>query len=146
MLAKLAGAQTSSMRAIVQNRYRSSDDVPQLQEIDKPVVKDDEVLVRVRATTARWVWDIPAGLRHIGRLASRLHVSSTSVPGLEMAGQVEAVGRNVKQFQSGDEVFGWCKRALAEYVSVSQESLARKPANVTFEQAAVVPMSGFTAL
>ena len=134
------------MKAIVQNRYGSPDDVPQLQEIDKPVVKDDEVLVRVRATTAKWFWDIPVGLRHIGRLAAKLHVPSTIVPGLEMAGLVEAVGKNVKQFKPGDEVFGWCKHALAEYVSVSQERLERKPANVTFEQAAVVPMSGFTAL
>jgi NADPH:quinone reductase-like Zn-dependent oxidoreductase len=135
-----------AMRAIVQDRYGSPDDVPELKEIDKPLATDDEVLVRVRAATARWAWDIPAGLRYIGRIAVGLRKPSNNVPESEMAGQVEAVGKNVQQFQPGDEVFGWGKGALAEYVSVSQDQLAPKPANLTFEQAAVVPMSGFTAL
>jgi NADPH:quinone reductase-like Zn-dependent oxidoreductase len=133
------------MKAIVQDKY-GSPDVLELKEIDKPVVTDHEVLVRVRAATARWASDIPAGLRYIGRIAARLRKPSNDVPGLEMAGQVEAVGKNVKQFQPGDEVFGWCKGALAEYVSVSEDQLAVKPANLTFEEAAVVPISGFTAL
>ena len=134
------------MKAIVQDKYGSPDDVPELKEIDKPVITDDEVLVRVRAATARWSWDLPAGIRYIGRIAVRLRKPRDDVPGLEMAGQVESVGKNVKQFQPGDEVFGWCKGALAEYVSVSEDQLAPKPANLTFEQAAVVPFSGFTAL
>lgn len=134
------------MRAIVQDKYGPPDDVPELKEIDRPVITDDEVLVRVRAATARWSWDIPAGLRYIGRLVARLREPSNHVPGLEMAGQVEAVGKNVKQFQPGDEVFGWCSGALAEYVSVSEANLAPKPANVTFEQAAVVPVAGFSVL
>ena len=134
------------MKAIVQDKYGSPDDVPELKEIDKPVITDDEVLVRVRAAAARWAWDIPAGLRYIGRIAVRLRKPRDDVPGLEMAGQVEAVGKNVKHFQPGDEVFGWGKGALAEYVSVSQDQLALKPANLTFGQAAVVPMSGFTVL
>jgi NADPH:quinone reductase-like Zn-dependent oxidoreductase len=104
------------------------------------------VLVRVRAATARWTLDIPAGLRYLGRLAGGLRGPRNDVPGSEMAGQVQAVGRNAKQFQPGDEVFGWCKGALAEYVSVPEDHLAPKPANLTFEQAAVVPLSGFTAL
>jgi NADPH:quinone reductase-like Zn-dependent oxidoreductase len=133
------------MKAIVQDKH-GSPDVLELKEIDKPVVTDHEVLVRVRAATARWASDIPAGLRYIGRIAARLRKPSNDVPGLEMAGQVEAVGKNVKQFQPGDEVFGWCKGALAEYVSVSEDQLAVKPANLTFEEAAVVPISGFTAL
>ena len=134
------------MKAIVQDRYGSPDAVPELKEIDMPVVMDDEVLVRVRAATARWAWDIPAGIRYIGRIGVRLRKPRNDVPGLEMAGEVEAVGRNAKQFQPGDEVFGWCKGALAEYVSVPEDQLAPKPANLTFEQSAVVPISGFTAL
>ena len=134
------------MKAMVQDKYGPPGDVPELREIDMPVVTDDEVLVRVRAAAANWAWDIPAAVRYIGRMGVRLRKPRNDVPGLEMAGQVEAVGKNAKQFQSGDEVFGWCKGALAEYVCVSEEGLALKPANVTFEQAAVVPLSGFTAL
>ena len=134
------------MKAIVQDKFGSPDDLPELKEIDKPVITDDEVLVRVRAAAARWSWDIPASLRYIGRIAARLRKPSNNVPGLEMAGHVEAVGKNAKQFQPGDEVFGWGKGALAEYLSVSEDQLAPKPANLTFEQAAVVPMSGFTVL
>ena len=134
------------MKAIVQDRYGSPDAVPELKEIDRPVATDDEVLVRVRAATARWAWDIPAGIRYIGRIGVRLRKPRNDVPGLEMAGEVEAVGRNAKQFQPGDEVFGWCKGALAEYVSVPEDQLAPKPANLTFEQSAVVPLSGFTVL
>jgi NADPH:quinone reductase-like Zn-dependent oxidoreductase len=134
------------MKAIVQDKYGSPQDVPELKEIDKPVVTDDEVLVRVRAATAKWSWDIPAAVRYIGRIGVRFRKPRNDVPGSEIAGQVEAVGTNVKQFQPGDEVFGWCKGALAEYVSVPKDQLALKPANLTFEQAAVVPYSGFTAL
>ena len=134
------------MKAIVQDRY-GSPDVLELKDIDMPVVGDDEVLVRVRAASANtYGWDIPAGLRHIGRIAAGLGKPSNSVPGLDLAGHVEAVGKNVRQFQPGDEVFGWCKGAFAEYVSVSEDALVLKPANLTFEQAAVVPISGFTAL
>jgi NADPH:quinone reductase-like Zn-dependent oxidoreductase len=134
------------MKAIVQDKYGSPEDVPELKEIDKPVVTDDEVLVRVRAATARWGWDIPAAVRYVGRIGVRFRKPRSNVPGSEMAGQVEAIGTNAKQFQPGDEVFGWCKGALAEYVSVPEDQLALKPTNLTFEQAAVVPYSGFTAL
>ena len=134
------------MKAIVQDKYGSPDDVPELKEIDKPAATDGEVLVRVRAATARWTLDTPAGLRYVGRIVIRLRKPRSDVPGVEMAGTVETVGKNVKQFQPGDEVFGWCKGALAEYVCVSEDRLALKPANLTFEQAAVVPLSGFTAL
>jgi NADPH:quinone reductase-like Zn-dependent oxidoreductase len=134
------------MKAIVQDKYGSPNVVAEIREIDKPVATGDEVLVRVRAATPRWAWDIPAAVRYIGRIGLRLRKPRNDVPGLEMAGQVEAVGKNAKQFQPGDEVFGWCKGALAEYVSVSEDQLALKPANLTFEQAAVVPFSGLTAL
>jgi NADPH:quinone reductase-like Zn-dependent oxidoreductase len=134
------------MKAIVQDKYGSPDAVPELKEIDKPVVTDDEVLVRVRAATANWAWDLPAAVRYIGRIGARLRKPGNNVPGSELAGHVEEVGENTKQFQPGDEVFGWGNGTLAEYVSVSEDQLALKPANLTFEQAAVVPMSGFTVL
>jgi NADPH:quinone reductase-like Zn-dependent oxidoreductase len=134
------------VKAIVQDKYGPPGAVPELKEIDMPVVTDGEVLVRVRAATANWAWDIPAAVRYIGRMGVRLRKPRNDVPGAEMAGRVAAVDKNAKQFQPGDEVFGWGKGALAEYVCVSEERLALKPANVTFEQAAVVPMSGFTAL
>ena len=134
------------MKAIVQDKYGSTD-VLELKDIDQPVVTDDQVLVRVRATSANtYNLDIPSGLRYIGRIAAGLRKPRNSVPGLDLAGRVETVGKNMTQFQPGDEVFGWCKGAFAEYVSVSEDALALKPANLTFEQAAVVPMSGFTAL
>ena len=134
------------MKAIVYDKY-GAPDVLELKEIDKPAVKADEVLVRVRAASANtYGWDIPASLRYIGRIAVGLRKPRSNVPGLEFAGQVEAVGNDVTQFRPGDEVFGWCKGALAEYVAVSENALAPKPTNLTFEQAAVVPISGFTAL
>jgi len=135
------------MKAIVRDRYGSPDVVLELKDIDKPVVKDDDVLVRVRASSGNtYDWDLPASLRYIGRIAVGLRKPRNSVPGLDLAGQIETVGKRIKQYQPGDEVFGWCKGAFAEYVSVSEEALALKPANLTFEQAAAVPMSGFTAL
>ncbi|MCH7901793.1 MAG: NAD(P)-dependent alcohol dehydrogenase [Acidobacteria bacterium] len=135
------------MKAIVQDKY-GSPDVLELQDIDKPEVKDDEVLVRVRAASAKInYWDLPAGVRYILRLiAVGLRKPRNTVPGLDLAGQVEAVGKNVKRFQPSDEVFGWCTGAFAEYVSVSEYALALKPVNITFEQAAVVPVSAITAL
>jgi NADPH:quinone reductase-like Zn-dependent oxidoreductase len=136
------------MKAIVQYKYGSPDDVLELQDIDKPVVKDDEVLVRVHATTvAGDDWHIMRGLPYVARIATGLfRPRKNSVPGRDVAGRVEAVGTNVTQFQPGDEVFGWCDGAFAEYVSVSEDALALKPANLTLEQAAAVPISAFTAL
>ncbi len=134
------------MKAIVQDKYGSPDGVPELKVIDEPVVTGDEVLVRVRAATARWSLDIPAGVRFAGRVAVRLRKPRDDVSGLEVAGQVVAVGRNASLLQPDDDVFGWSKGALAEYVAVPEDQLARKPANLTFEQAAVVPMAGFAAL
>lgn len=133
------------MRAIVQDKY-GFPAVLELAEIEHPAVKDDEVLVRVRAASANtYGWDIPASLRHLLRLMTvGLRKPRRSIPGLDFAGEVDAVGKNVKQFQPGDEVFGWCKGALVEYVSVSEDAL--KPVNLTIEESAVVPISGFTAL
>jgi NADPH:quinone reductase-like Zn-dependent oxidoreductase len=134
------------MKTIVQDKY-GSPDVLELQDIDKPVVKDDEVLVRVHTASVHAGDSLMMrGLPYIARPAIGLLKPKNKVPGTDVAGQVEAVGKNVTQFQPGDEVFGWCTGAFAEYVSVSEDALALKPTNLTFEQAAAVPTSAFTAL
>jgi NADPH:quinone reductase-like Zn-dependent oxidoreductase len=112
------------------------------------VAKDDEVLVRVHAATVH-PGDllIMRGLPYILRVMGfGLRRPRKKVPGFAMAGRVESVGKNVRRFQPGDEVFGMCKGALAEYVSVSEDKLALKPVNLTLEQAAAVPLSGLVAL
>ena len=144
------------MKAIVQQEYGSPDEVLELQDIDKPAVKDDEVLVRVHAASVHPdVWHVVRGVPYVLRImGAGLIKPKNRVPGTDVAGHVESVGRNVKQFQPGSEVFGESVRghqwhnggAFAEYVSVPEDALALKPANVTFEQAAAVPTSGFIAI
>lgn len=134
------------MKAIVQLRY-GSPDVLQLKDIDKPRPEDDEVLVRVRAAAVNiGDWHLLRGVPYVVRLVSGVLKPRRPIPGLDIAGQVEAVGRNVKQFQSGDAVFGWCKGAFAEYACTAESNLLPKPANLTFEQSAAVGDSAFTAL
>jgi NADPH:quinone reductase-like Zn-dependent oxidoreductase len=135
------------MKAIVQEKYRSPDGL-ELKEIDKPVVGDDDVLVRVHAAGVdQGVWHLVTGLPYLLRIVGfGLRRPKTRVPGLDVAGRVEAVGRNVIRFQPGDEVFGTCSGSYAEYACAQQDKFAPKPANVTFEQAAAVPTSAFAAL
>jgi len=144
------------MRAMVQEKYGSPGEVLELREIDEPEVKDDEVLVRVHAASVHPdVWHVVRGLPYVLRLmGAGLLKPKNTVPGTDVAGHVESVGKNVTQFQQGDEVFGetikghqWTNGgAYAEYVSVPEDSLALKPANITFDQAAAVPTSGLIAL
>jgi NADPH:quinone reductase-like Zn-dependent oxidoreductase len=135
------------MKAIVQDNYGLPGDVLELKEIDKPVVKDDEVLVRVHAASVHiGNWVVVRGLPYIMRPATGLLKPRNTVPGEDIAGKVEAVGKNVKRLKPGDEVFGWCTGAFAEYVCAGEDNLLHKPANVTFEQAAAVGVSAFTAL
>ena len=136
-----------TMRAIVQDRY-GSPDVLELRDIDKPVVGDDDVLVRVHAAGVH-IGDrhIMTGLPYMLRIVGfGLFAPKFCVRGMDIAGMVEAVGQNVTQFQAGDEVFGTCNGAFAQYACASQDKLAPKPANLTFEQAAAVPTSAYTAL
>jgi NADPH:quinone reductase-like Zn-dependent oxidoreductase len=150
------GKEQISMKAIVQDKYGSPDDVLELKDIDKPVVKDGEVLVRAHAASVHPdVWHVVRGLPYVLRImGSGLFKPKNSVPGTDVAGHVESVGTNVTHFQAGDEVFGESVRgyqwrnggAFAEYVSVPEDQLALKPANITFEQAAAVPTSGLIAL
>jgi NADPH:quinone reductase-like Zn-dependent oxidoreductase len=144
------------MKAIVQEKYGSPYDVLNLKDIDKPMLKDDEVLVRVHTASVHPdVWHVVRGLPYVLRLmGAGLLKPKNRVPGTDVAGHVELVGKNVSQFQQGDEVFGetikgyqWSNGgAYAEYVSVPERLLALKPANITFEQAAAVPTSGLIAL
>jgi len=144
------------MKAIVQRAYGAPEDVLELREIDLPVVGEDEVLVRVRAASVHAdVWHVVTGLPYVLRLmGAGLRKPRIPVPGTDVAGLVEAVGKRVTRFRPGDAVFGECVRghqwnnggAYAEYVSVLESALAPKPASVTFEQAAAVPTAGLVAL
>ena len=135
------------MQAIAQDAYGSTD-VLELREIEQPGIADDEVLVRVVAAGVdRGVWHVMAGLPYPIRLAGYgLRAPKNPVPGSDLAGVVAAVGKHVTRFQPGDEVFGIGKGSFAEYVSAREDKLAPKPKNLTFEQAAVVAVSGLTAL
>jgi NADPH:quinone reductase-like Zn-dependent oxidoreductase len=134
------------MKAIVQDRY-GAPDVLELREIEQPVAGDDEVLVRVRAVSVNpYDWHFMRGEPYLMRLMSGLLRPKVPVIGVDLAGQVEAVGEGVTGFQPGDAVFGMAKRACAEYVCASPDALVAKPADISFEQAATVPIAGLTAL
>ncbi len=133
------------MKAIVQDTYGSTA-VLETRDIDKPEIGDDEVLVRVRAAGVNpGDWAIMSGLPYIARPVYGLRKPKNGVRGTDVAGQVEAVGPGVTRFRLGDEVFGWCNGSFAGYAAASEERLALKPANLTFEQAAAVPMAGLVA-
>jgi NADPH:quinone reductase-like Zn-dependent oxidoreductase len=135
------------MKAIVRDTY-GSPNVLQLRDIDIPQIADDEVLVRVHAAgVGRDVWHVMTGLPYPIRLAGYgLRAPNNPVIGSDMAGVVEALGKNVSRFQPGDDVFGIGKGSYAEYVCAREDKLAPKPVNLTFEQAAVVAIMGSTAL
>jgi NADPH:quinone reductase-like Zn-dependent oxidoreductase len=143
------------MKAIVQEKYGSPYDL-ELREVDRPIVGDDDVLVRVRAASVHPdVWHVVIGRPYVLRLmGAGFSKPKNPIPGTDMAGIVESVGKAVTRYRQGDEVFGetiathqWANGgAFAEYVSVREDWLALKPGNVTFEQAAAVPTSGFIAL
>ncbi len=134
------------MKAAVYTRYGPPDVVVQIKEVEKPVPKDSEVLIEVRAASLNpldgHLMRAPFPLR----LMTGLRKPKNTRLGVDVAGQVEAVGRNVTQFKPGDEVFGACRAAFAEYACASESRLVMKPNKVTFEQAASVPVAGLTAL
>src|SRR5215218_6898279 len=134
------------MKAIVHSRY-GAPDVLELKDIHQPVVNDDAVLVRVHAAAVgKGDWLTVGGLPYVARMRYGLPKPKHPVPGFDVAGHIEAVGSNVTQLQPGAAVFGWCEGSFAEYASVPQGQLVRKPTNLSFEQAAAVPISGFAAL
>jgi NADPH:quinone reductase-like Zn-dependent oxidoreductase len=146
----------SRMRAMVQERYGPPDEVLHLREVDIPTPAPNEVLVRVRAASVNPdVWHAITGYPRVMRLmGAGLRKPKQPIPGLDMAGEVQAVGHDVVDFQPGDAVFGethdqiqWANGgAYAEYVCVPQHVLALKPEGITFEQAGSVPTSGIIAL
>ncbi|HEV8714517.1 MAG TPA: NAD(P)-dependent alcohol dehydrogenase, partial [Candidatus Binatia bacterium] len=134
------------MKAAVYSRY-GPPDVFQIKDIAKPVPNDHEVLIKVCAASANPLdWRLMRGRPYIIRILFGLRKPRITTAGRDVAGQVEAVGRNVTQFQPGDPVFGTCRGAFAEYVCSSESALVTKPDNMTFEQAAAVPVAAFTAL
>lgn len=143
------------MQAIVQSKYGSPDAL-QLMEVEKPTPNDSEVLVKMRAASVHAdVWHVVTGFPYVLRcMGSGLLRPKMTIPGSDIAGVVESVGKNVTRFKPGDEVFGethegmqWVNGgAYAEYAAVPESCLATKPPNITFEQAASVPTSGIIAM
>jgi NADPH:quinone reductase-like Zn-dependent oxidoreductase len=134
------------MKAIVYHRY-GSPDVLKCEEIAKPSVGDGDVLIKVRAASVNPLdWHFMRGMPYLIRMGIGLRKPKVTQLGVDVAGRVEAVGRNVTKFKPSDEVFGSCRGAFAEYVSTSEAALVLKTDNVTFEQAASAPVAAFTAL
>src|SRR6266849_9305901 len=148
------------MKAIVYSNY-GSPDVLRCEDIEKPTAGDDEVLIKVRAASVNPLdWHLMGGTPYIVRIKTGLRTPKITRLGVDLAGEVEAVGRNVTQFKPGDEVFGACisdpqasalrvwipQGAFAEYACAPESALVMKPDSVTFEQAASAPVAAFTAL
>jgi NADPH:quinone reductase-like Zn-dependent oxidoreductase len=134
------------MKAIVQDTYGSAE-VMQLRDIDKPEIGENEVLIHIRAAGVNPAdWAIMSGLPYVARPVYGLRKPKISVRGTDVAGTVEAVGTGVTRFRVGDEVYGSSNGSYAEYAAGAEDTLAPKPANLTFEQAAAVPMAGLVAL
>jgi NADPH:quinone reductase-like Zn-dependent oxidoreductase len=134
------------MKAIVYYNY-GSPDVLRCEEIEKPTAGNSEVLIKVRAASVNpYDWHFMRGMPYFVRIPAGLRKPKDKRLGVDVAGEVEAVGRNVTQFKPRDEVFGLCRGALAEYACASESALAIKPDNLTFEQAASAPLAALTAL
>jgi NADPH:quinone reductase-like Zn-dependent oxidoreductase len=134
------------MKAIIQDHYGTQEAL-QLGDVDQPAVGDGEVLVRVHAASIHvGDWMIMGGSPLVMRMATGLRKPKQRVPGTDVAGTVEAVGKEVTRLHPGDEVFGWCTGAFAEYVSAPESHFVLKPTNLSFEQAAAVGVSATTAL
>lgn len=138
---------TELMKAIVYRCY-GSPEVLKFEDIARPTAADDEVLVKVHAAAVNPLdWHYMRGSPYIMRLMSGLGAPSDTSMGVDFAGTVEAVGKNVRRFRPGDEVFGGRGGAFAEYLTIPEDrALALKPANMTFAQAAAVPIAAVTAL
>jgi NADPH:quinone reductase-like Zn-dependent oxidoreductase len=137
----------STMQAVVQDTYGSAD-VLRLAQVPRPETTDDEVLVRVRAASVH-IGDlhVMTGQPYLMRVMGfGLRAPKARVRGMDVAGTVQAVGKNVTRFHPGDDVFGTCDGAFAEHASARVDTLAPKPFNLTFEQAAAIPTSACTAL
>jgi NADPH:quinone reductase-like Zn-dependent oxidoreductase len=137
------------MRAVVQDKYGLEPaDVLRLEEIDRPQIGEDDVLVRIHAASVHiGDWHVMTGLPYLLRVVGfGFRAPKVRVRGMDVAGTVETVGTNVSKFRAGDEVYGTCNGSFAEYVSTPQDTLAPKPGNLPFEQAATIPTSAIAAL
>src|SRR6266852_1601787 len=135
------------MKAAVYTRYGPPNVVVQIADVEMHVPKDNEVLIQVRAASVNPLdWHFMRGTPYFVRIMTGLRKPKITRLGVDVAGQVEAVGGNITQFKPGDEVFGSCRGAFAEYACTSESALVTKPNNVTFEQAASAPVAAFTAL
>lgn len=136
------------MKAIVQHKYGGPEAVLELKDIDQPMLGSDDVLVRVQAASVNPAdWHVMRGSPYFIRLAGYgLRRPKNPVPGIDVAGVVDAVGKDVTRLRPGDEVFGWCRGAYAEYACAAEDHFVPKPANITFEQAAAIPIAATTAL
>ncbi len=137
------------MKAIVYTKY-GTPDVLELKEVDKPIPRDNEVLIRIHAASINdWDWGLLQGAPFINRLLNGLLKPRKKILGSDIAGRIEAIGKNVEQFQPGDEVFGdlsgdW--GGFAEYVCARENALALKPAGMTFDEAAAIPQAAMLAV
>ena len=138
-----------TMTAIVQDEYGTApEQVLRLAEIARPAIADDEILVHVRAASLdRGTWHLMTGLAYPMRLAAfGLRAPKARSPGRSLAGTVQSAGTNVTEFKPGDDIYGTCDGSFAPYARAQAGRLAAKPANLSFEQAAAVPVSALTAL
>jgi NADPH:quinone reductase-like Zn-dependent oxidoreductase len=139
----------ATMRAVVQDKYGVEPaDVLRLEQIDRPQIGEDDVLVSVHAASVHiGDWHVMTGLPYLLRVVGfGFRAPKVRVRGMDVAGTVETVGTNVSKFRAGDEVYGTCNGSFAEYVSTPQDTLAPKPGNLTFEEAATIPTSAVAAL
>ena len=139
----------ATMRAMVYDRYGRPRDVLEQREVPIPEIADDQVLVKVHAVAVNPLdWHLMTGTPALARLSFGVSGPKKSIPGNDIAGTVEGVGKNVTEYRVGDHVFGEAPDGggLAEYVAVSEEGLVSKPENITFEEAAAVPVAAFTAI
>ena len=145
----LATAGAETMKAIVQDEYGTAPEaVLRLADVARPAIGDNEILVHVRAASVdRGTWHVMTGLPYLMRTAGfGVRRPKAPNPGRSMAGTVESVGKDVTEFKSGDEVYGTCDGSFAEYVRARAGRLAPKPANLSFDAAAAIPVSGLAAL
>ncbi len=134
------------MKAIVQDGYGPAEAL-ELRDTDKPGIKENEVLLRVRAAGVNVAdWAVMSGLPYVARPVYGMGKPKNPVRGTDVAGTVEAVGNGVSRFKVGDEVFGSAEGSFAEYATASEDKLAIKPANLSFDEAASVPLAGLVAL
>lgn len=134
------------MKAMVHHEY-GSPEVLRLEEVEKPIPTDSEVRIEVRAAGVNWAdFSVLTGMPYMVRLGFGILRPRAGIRGTDVAGVVEAVGPAVTRFEVGDEVFGWCKAAFAEYTCTAEANLVAKPSGISFEQAAGVPMAGIVAL